>query len=78
MICGSILDTFLARKIVKKAIEKRGPVLNGIFGPLEAFWLSFGVDVWGHFGCFLAAQPRSGQNRENHESDDVTALFKVF
>ena len=50
-----------------KTIEKRGPVLNGIFGPLEAFWDSFGVDVGVIFGCFFAAQPRSGQNRENHE-----------
>ena len=67
MIFGSILGTVLARQIVKKAIEKRGPVLNGIFGPLEAFWDSCGVDVGVIFGCFLTAQPRSGENRENHE-----------
>ena len=62
-----MLGTVLARKIVKKTIEKRGPVLNGIFGPLEAFWVSFGVDVGVIFGFCWVAQPRSGQNRENHE-----------
>ena len=37
------------------------------------FWTSGGLlgqfwgRLWGHVGCFLAAQPRSGQNRENHE-----------
>ena len=67
MIFGSILDTFLARKIVKKAIEKRGPVLYSIFVPLEAFWDSFGVDFGVIFRCFVAAQPRSGQNHEKHE-----------
>ena len=72
-----MLVTVLARKIVKKTFEKRGPVLNGIFGPLEAFWDSFGVD-FGVILDVLVAQPRSGQNRENHENDDVTSPLKVF
>ena len=50
-----------------RTIEKRAPVLNCIFCPPEAFWDSCGVDVGVICGCFLAAQPRSGQNRENHE-----------
>ena len=66
IVFGSILDTIFARKSLK-TVEKRGVVLNDIFGPLEDFWDSFGVDFGVIFGCFLAARPRSGQNRENHE-----------
>ena len=78
MIFGLILGTVLARKIVKKAIEKRGPVLNGIFVPLEAFWDSFGVDFGVIFGCFWLPNRAVDRIAKTTKSDDVTALFKVF
>ena len=48
----TIVGTVLARKIVKKGIEKRGPVLNDIVGPLEAFGDSFRVEFGVIFECF--------------------------
>ena len=75
---GLFWAPFLARKIVKTSIEKRGPALNDIFGPLEAFWDSFGVDVGVILGaCWL---PNRAVDRiaETTKSDDVTALLKVL
>ena len=78
MIFGSILDTILARKIVKKTIEKRGPVLNGIFVRLEAFLVSLGVDVGDILNVFWLPNRAVDRITKNTKSDDVTALFKVF
>ncbi len=41
-------------------------MLIDIFGHLEVFWVSFGID-FGLIFDLLVAQPRSAQNRENRE-----------
>ena len=78
MIFRSIIGTVLARKIVRNTIEKRGPVLNDLFGPLEAFWDSCGVDVGVMFGCFLLPNRAVDRIAKTTKSNDSTTLFMVF
>ncbi len=74
VIVGSILGTVLARKIVKKSVEKRGPVLNDIFG----LWRPFGTVVGSFWGAFWLPNRAVDRIAKTTKSDDVTALFKVF
>ena len=48
------------------------------FGPLDAFWDSFGVDVGVISVCFWLPNRAVDRIAKATKSDDVTALFKVF
>ena len=61
----------LGSKIDKNLIEIEAHIKHRFFYRIFWFLEASGVTFGGHFGvilvCFLAAQPRRGQNRENHE-----------
>ena len=41
----------------RNSVENRAPVLDAIFGQLEASWSRFGVDLESILGCFFDPQP---------------------
>ena len=52
--------------------------MNGIFGTLDVFWESVGVDFGVIFGFFWLPNRAVGRIAKTTKSDDVTALFKLF
>ncbi len=72
------MGTFLRRKIIEKAIEKRGAVLNVIFGPLDAFWGSFGIVFESLLDVFWLPNRAVHRIAKTTKSDDVTALSNGF
>ena len=61
VIFGTHLGTLFGSKnhpkLCRNSVENRAPVLDAIFGQLEASWSRFGVDLESILGCFFDPQP---------------------
>ena len=54
---GTLFGSKNRPKLCRNSVENRAPVLDAIFGQLEASWSRFGVDLESILGCFFAPQP---------------------